>query len=161
MTAEEREEPKSKPRLTIPAGALVILPLRNMVLFPATIMPLVVGRPSSLRAIEEAVRQQVAVGFVAQQDAATEVPEAKDLFRVGTAADVLRMFGLPDGQRQIIIQGRQRFEIAEFLETDPFFIARVTLIEERIPKSKQFEARILNLRQEAAKALDLLPAPMN
>src|SRR5215472_1195508 len=161
MTAEEREEPKSKPRLTIPAGALVILPLRNMVLFPATIMPLVVGRPSSLRAIEEAVRQQVAVGFVAQQDAATEVPEAKDLFRVGTAADVLRMFGLPDGQRQIIIQGRQRFEIAEFLETDPFFIARVTMVEERIPQSKYFEARILHLRQEAAKALGLLPEPMN
>src|SRR5215471_2336970 len=161
MIAEEKEEPKSKPRLTIPAGALVILPLRNTVLFPATIMPLVVGRPSSLRAIEEAVRQQVAVGFVAQQDAATEVPEAKDLFRVGTAADVLRMFGLPDGQRQIIIQGRQRFEIAEFLETDPFFIARVTMIEERIPQSKHFEARILHLRQEAAKALGLLPEPMN
>src|SRR5262245_66567618 len=103
MTAEEKEEPKSKPRLTIPAGALVILPLRNMVLFPATIMPLVVGRPSSLRAIEEAVRQQVAVGFVAQQDAATEVPEAKDLFRVGTAADVMSMFDLIDVMRQNMI----------------------------------------------------------
>src|SRR5262247_3831144 len=161
MTAEEREEPKSKPRLTIPAGALVILPLRNMVLFPSTVMPLVVGRTSSLRAIEEAVRQQGTVGFVAQQDAAIEVPQVKDLFRVGTAADVLRMFGLPDGQRQIIIQGRQRFEIAEFLETDPFFIARVTMVEERIPQSKYFEARILHLRQEAAKALGLLPEPMN
>jgi ATP-dependent Lon protease len=71
------------------------------------------------------------------------------------------MFGLPDGQRQIIIQGRQRFEIAEFLETDPFFIARVTTVEEKIPQSKQFEARILHLRQEAAKALSLLPEPMN
>src|SRR5499426_3224632 len=161
MTAEEREEPKSKPRLAIPAGALVILPLRNMVLFPSTVMPLVVGRTSSLRAVEEAVRQQVSVGFVAQQDAAIEVPQVKDLFRVGTAADVLRMFGLPDGQRQIIIQGRQRFEIAEFLETDPFFIARVTMVEERIPQSKHFEARILHLRQEAAKALSLLPEPMN
>src|SRR5262245_49913111 len=161
MTAEEREIPRSKPRLTIPAGALVILPLRNMVLFPSTTMPLVVGRPSSLRAIEEAVRQQAAVGFVAQKDPAIEVPQAKDLFRVGTVADVLRMFGLPDGQRQIIIQGRHRLEIAEFLETDPFFIARVTTIEERIPQSKHFEARILHLRQEAAKALGLLPEPMN
>src|SRR5215510_4976858 len=151
MTAEEREEPKSKHRLAIPAGALV--------LFPSTVMPLVVGRTSSLRAVEEAVRQQVSVGFVAQQDAAIEVPQVKDLFRVGTAADVLRMFGLPDGQRQIIIQGRQRFEIAEFLETDPFFIARVTMVEERIPQSKHFEARILHLRQEAAKALGLLPEP--
>jgi ATP-dependent Lon protease len=161
MTAEEKEVPKSKPRLSIPAGALVILPLRNMVLFPSTVMPLVVGRPPSLRAIEEAVRQQVPVGFVAQRDPAIEVPQAKDLFRVGTAADVLRMFGLPDGQRQIIVQGRQRFEIAEFLETDAFFIARVTMIEEKIPQSKQFEARILHLRQEAAKALGLLPEPMN
>ena len=161
MTAEEKEAPKSKPRLTIPAGALVILPLRNTVLFPATVMPLVVGRPTSVRAIEEAVRQQFSVGFIAQRDPAIEAPHSKDLFRVGTAADVLRMFGLPDGQRQIIIQGRQRFEIAEFLETDPFFIARVTLIEEKIPQSKQFEARILHLRQEAVKALSLLPEPMN
>jgi ATP-dependent Lon protease len=161
MTAEEKEVPKAKPRLTIPAGALVILPLRNTVLFPSTVMPLVVGRPTNLRAIEEAVRQQVPVGFVAQRDAAIELPQANDLFRVGTAADVLRMFGLPDGQRQIIIQGRQRFEIAEFLETDPFFVARVTMVEETIPQSKQFEARILHLRQEAAKALSLLPEPMN
>ena len=71
------------------------------------------------------------------------------------------MFGLPDGQRQIIVQGRQRFEIAEFLETEPFFIARVTMVEEVIPQSKQFEARILHLRQEAVKALSLLPEPMN
>ena len=161
MTAEEKELPKSKPRISIPAGAVAILPLRNMVLFPSTVMPLVVGRPSSLQAIEEAVRQQVPVGLVAQQDPAIEVPRPQDLFRVGTAADVLRMFGLPDGQRQIIIQGRQRFEIAEFLETDPFFIARVTMIEEQIPQSKQFEARILHLRQQAVKALGLLPEPMS
>ena len=161
MTAEEKELPKSKPRISIPAGAVAILPLRNMVLFPFTVMPLVVGRPSSLQAIEEAVRQQVPVGLVAQQDPVIEIPRPQDLFRVGTAADVLRMFGLPDGQRQIIIQGRQRFEIAEFLETDPFFIARVTMIEEQIPQSKQFEARILHLRQQAVKALGLLPEPMS
>ena len=124
-------------------------------------MPLVVGRQSSLRVIEEAVRQQLPIGFVVQRDAATETPKPQDLFAVGTAADVLRMFGLPDGQRQIIIQGRQRFEIAEFIETDPFLIARVTMVEEKVPQSKEFEARILNLRQEAARALSLLPEPMN
>ena len=161
MTADEKEVPRPKTRLTIPPGALVILPLRNTVLFPATIMPLVVGRPASLRAIEEAVRQQLPVGFIAQRDVKVEVPQSKDLYGIGTAAEVLRMFGLPDGQRQIIIQGRQRFEIAEFLETEPFFLARVTMVEEKIPQSKQFEARILHLRQEAAKALSLLPEPMN
>jgi len=161
MKAEEKESFRSKPRLVIPAGAIAILPLRNTVLFPATIMPLVVGRQSSLRVIEEAVRQQLPIGFVVQRDAATETPKPQNLFAVGTAADVLRMFGLPDGQRQIIIQGRQRFEIAEFIETDPFLIARVTMVEEKVPQSKEFEARILNLRQEAARALSLLPEPMN
>ena len=161
MKAEENVDAKPKPRISIPPGALVILPLRNMVLFPSTIMPLVVGRPTSLQVVEEAVRQQSTVGFIAQRDPQIEVPRPKDLFEVGTAADILRMFALPDGQRQIIIQGRQRFEVAEYLSTDPFLIARATLIEEKAPQTKGFDARILNLRQEAVKALTLLPEPMN
>jgi ATP-dependent Lon protease len=161
MKAEENVDAKPKPRISIPPGALVILPLRNMVLFPSTIMPLVVGRPTSLQVVEEAVRQQSTVGFIAQRDPQIEVPRPKDLFEVGTAADILRMFALPDGQRQIIIQGRQRFEVAEYLSTDPFLMARATLIEEKAPQTKGFDARILNLRQEAVKALTLLPEPMN
>jgi ATP-dependent Lon protease len=161
MSAQEKESPKSRPRLAVPEGALVILPLRNTVLFPTTVMPLSVGRPGSLQVIEEAVRQRLSVGFVAQRDPKVEVPRPEDLFAVGTAADVLRMFSLPDGQRQVIIQGRQRFEIADFISTDPFLIARVTMVEETTPRSKAFEARILNLRQEASRALSLLPEPMN
>jgi ATP-dependent Lon protease len=161
MAAPEDANPKSRPRLTVPPGAMVILPLRNTVLFPSTIMPLVVGRPTSLQIVEEAVRQQSPVGFIAQRDPQIEAPQPKDLFEFGTAADILRMFGLPDGQREIIIQGRQRFETAEYIETDPFLIARVTLIEEKVPQSKVFDARILNLRQEASRALSLLPEPMN
>jgi ATP-dependent Lon protease len=160
MTPEPTETFKPRPRIHIPSGALVILPLRNTVLFPSTITPLVVGRPSSLQIVEEAVRQQSLIGFVAQRDPKIETPQPKHLFRVGTAADVLRMFSLPDGQRQIIIQGRQRFGIAEFIETDPFLIARVTMIEEKAPQTKSFEARILNLRQEALRALTLLPEPL-
>ncbi|HWO42792.1 MAG TPA: endopeptidase La [Candidatus Eisenbacteria bacterium] len=150
-----------KARLVVPPGALVILPLRNTVLFPSTVMPLAIGRRASLRTVEEAVRQQLSIGFVAQRDAAVEAPGPDDLYRVGTVADVLRMFSLPDGQRQVIIQGRQRFEVAEFLATEPYLIARVVLVEERLPASKGFEARVLNLRQEAARALTLLPEPMN
>jgi ATP-dependent Lon protease len=160
MTPEATETPKLRPRIHIPPGALVILPLRNTVLFPSTITPLVVGRPSSLQIVEEAVRQQWLIGFVAQRDPKIETPQPEHLFRVGTAADVLRMFSLPDGQRQIIIQGRQRFGIAEYIETDPFLIARVTMIEEKAPQTKAFEARILNLRQEALRALTLLPEPL-
>jgi ATP-dependent Lon protease len=150
----------AKPRIAIPPGAMVILPLRNTVLFPATVMPLAVGRPQSLQVVEEAVRQKLAIGFVTQRDASVETPQPADLYSVGTVANVLRMFGLPDGQRQIIIQGQQRFEIAEFIHTEPYLIARVTMIEEGVPKTKAFEARILHLRQEAVRALSLLPEPM-
>jgi ATP-dependent Lon protease len=161
MNAEEKESSKSMSRLNIPAGALVIIPLRNRVLFPSMIMPLMLRRPARLQAVEETVRQQLPIGFVSQRDPNIEVPEPKDLYGVGTAADVLRMFTLPDGQRQILVQGRRRFEIGEFLETDPVLIARVTMVEEKIPQTKEFEARILHLRQEAARALSLFPEPMN
>ena len=160
MSSEQKEDPKVNRRVTVPPGALMLLPLRQAVLFPSTVMPLVVGRPSSLQVVEEAVRQQSRIGFVAQRDPSIEAPRPEDLFPVGTAADILRMYSLPDGQRQIIIQGRQRFEIAEFIDTDPYLIARVTLVEENTPQSKEFQARIINLRQEAAKALALLPEPM-
>ncbi|HEX5022476.1 MAG TPA: endopeptidase La [Candidatus Binatia bacterium] len=160
MTAKEQEEKKPSRRITVPPGAMLILPLRQTVLFPSTVMPLVVGRPASLQSVEEAVRQQIQVGFVAQRDASVELPTPSTLFSVGTSGEIVRMYNLPDGQRQIIVQGRQRFEIAEFIETDPFLIARVTLIEEQIPRSEEFKARIINLRQEAGKALGLLPEPM-
>jgi ATP-dependent Lon protease len=161
MRAEETQSPKSKPRLNIPEGAMVIIPLRNRVLFPSMIMPLTVRGPARLQAVEEVVRQQLPIGFVVQRDSNTEVPQPEDLYGVGTAGDVLRMFTLPDGRRQILVQGRGRFEIGEFLETDPVLIARVTLVEEKIPQTKEFEARILHLRQEAARALSLFPEPMN
>ena len=161
MKAEENESPKSKPRLNIPEGAMVILPLRSRVLFPSMIMPVMVRRPERLHAIEETVRQQLPIGFVTQRDPNIDAPQPKDVYGVGTAADVLRMYTLPDGQRQILVQGRRRFEIGEFLETDPLLIARVTVVEEKIPQTKEFEARILHLRQAAARALSLVPEPMN
>ena len=99
------------------------------------------------------------IGFVVQRDPNTDAPQPKDLYDIGTAADVLRMFTLPDGRRQVIVQGRRRFEIREFIETDPVLIARVTMVEEMVPQTKEFEARILHLRQEAARALSLFPEP--
>jgi ATP-dependent Lon protease len=164
MTAQEqqntRQEAKSTRRINVPPGALLILPLRQTVLFPSTVMPLVVGRPASLQSVEEAVRQQIPVGLVAQRDPSAELPKPEQLYNVGSSADILRMYNLPDGQRQIVVQGRQRFEIAEFIETDPFLMARVTMVEEQMPQSKEFQARIIHLRQEAGKALTLLPEPM-
>src|SRR5688500_17247552 len=158
---EEKEAAKSTPRVNVPEGALVVLPIRNRVLFPSMMMPLTVRGRARRHAVEEAVRQQVPIGIVLQRDPNIEAPKPQDLYEVGTAADVARMFTLPDGRRQVLVQGRRRFEIAEFLETDPLLIARVKMVEEKIPQTKEFEARILHLRQEAARALSLLPEPTN
>src|SRR5687767_9448692 len=98
MTAQEQETARPSRRINVPPGALLILPLRHAVLFPSTVMPLVVGRPASLQIAEEAVRRQVQVGFVSQRDPSVELPQPAQLFPVGTGADILRMYNLPDGQ---------------------------------------------------------------
>ena len=92
MKAEEKESSKSKPRLNIPEGAMVIIPLRNRVLFPSMIMPVMVRRPERLHAVEETVRQQLPIGFVTQRDPNIDAPQPKDLYesryRRGCSPDV-------------------------------------------------------------------------
>ncbi|MGZ9187869.1 MAG: endopeptidase La, partial [Candidatus Binatia bacterium] len=150
---------EAKPSAQIPAGALAILPLRNSVLFPSTVMPLTVGRPSSLLAVDAAVRQQLPIGVVLQRESSTEAPQNKDLYEIGTTGDIFRMSPAHGGQRQVIVQGRQRFKILELLQTEPFLIARTLPFDESVPRSKEFEARIMHLREQASKALSLLPQP--
>ncbi|MGE5219136.1 MAG: endopeptidase La [Chloroflexota bacterium] len=149
----------TKASTPIPPETLAVLPLRNSVLFPYTVMPLSIGRPASVQAVEGAVRHQVPIGIVVQKDPAVDAPQINDLYEVGTTAEVLRMSPSRDGQRQIIVQGRQRFRIVELLQTDPFLLARILLLEESVPHTKEFEARIMHLREQASKAFALLPQP--
>jgi len=147
------------PSAQILPGALAIVPLRNTVLFPNTVMPLTIGRPASLLAVEDAVRKQLPIGVVAQRNSAVEAPQITDLYEIGTTADVLRMFPARNGQRQVIVQGRQRFKIIEPVQSEPFLVVRVSLFEEKVPRTKEFEARIMHLREQASKVLSLLPQP--
>jgi ATP-dependent Lon protease len=150
---------ETKPSAQIPPGALAILPLRNSVLFPYTVIPLSIGRPSSLLAVEEAVRQQLPIGVVLQREPSTDAPQIKDLYEIGTTGDVFRMSPAQGGERQVIVQGRQRFKIVEMLQTEPYLIARTLLFDESVPRTKEFEARIMHLREQASQALSLLPQP--
>jgi ATP-dependent Lon protease len=148
-----------KPSSEVPPEALAIVPLRNTVLFPNTVMPLAIGRPASLLAVEDAVRKQLPIGVTAQRDSAVDTPQIKDLFEIGTSADILRMSPARNGQRQVIVQGRRRFKIIEPLQLDPFLVVRVSWFEEIVPDTKEFEARIMHLRELASKGLSLLPQP--
>jgi ATP-dependent Lon protease len=145
------------PVLVIPEDALVMIPVRNMVLFPGMILPLNIGRESSIAAAQQAVRSERPVGLLLQKDPAVENPEADDVHRVGTVAQVLRYVTTPDGGHHLIAQGQERFRVREFLPGYPFLVARVDRIADGTQASQDIEARFLQLKKRASEALELLP----
>ncbi len=149
----------SKESAPTPSDRLALLPLRNTVLFPNTVMPLSVGRAPSLAAVEYAMAKQLPIGVVAQQDPGIEAPDINGLYAIGTSAVILRISPTQDGQRQILVQGRARFKIIEALQIEPFLLAQISLLEETVPRTREFEARLMQLRDQAIKGLALLPQP--
>jgi ATP-dependent Lon protease len=143
----------------LPADALIIMPVRGFVLFPGTIFPLSIGRERSIRAAQQAVRDQVQLGVLMQRDPELAEPNALDLHRVGTVANVVRYVTAPDASNHLVCQGVQRFRIIEFLSGYPYLVARVHRIEEPELRGPEIEARFLNLQRQAVEALELLPQP--
>ena len=137
--------------------ALIILPVRNLVLFPGVVLPLTVGRPQSIVAAQEAARSQRPIGVLLQRDAETAEPGPADLHQFGTVAGVLRYLTAPDGTHHVVVQGEQRFRAVDFLGGYPFLAARVERIKEPEVNTVEIEARTFQLRQRAIEALQLLP----
>jgi ATP-dependent Lon protease len=143
--------------LVIPDDALVIVPVRNMILFPGMILPLNIGRESSIAAAQQAVRSERPIGLLLQKDPANDNPGPEDVHRVGTVAQVLRYVTTPDGGHHLISQGQERFVVREFLPGYPFLVARVERITDGSQASQDIEARFIQLKKRALEALELLP----
>ena len=141
----------------LPADALVLIPMRSLVLFPGTVLPITLGRQRSITAAQAAMRLNRTVGLVLQRDAATDDPIHVDLHRMGTEASLLRYVTSPDGAHHAICQGERRFRILDFLDGYPFLVARVERVPEVEVTSTDIEARVLNLRNQAMEVLQLLP----
>ena len=141
----------------LPEDALILIPTRSFVLFPGTVLPVTLGRQRSIAAAQAAIRLNRPIGLVLQRDPATEDPIPVDLHRMGTEANVLRYVTSPDGQHHVISQGERRFRILDFLDGYPFLVARVERITEPAASSKDIEARMLHLRNQAIEVLQLLP----
>src|SRR5690606_31133260 len=135
---------------------LIIVPVRNIVLFPGTVLPLTVGRARSVAAAQEAVRSRRPIGVLLQREAATAEPGFADLYSVGTTATVARFVTAPDGSHHLIVHGEQRFTVQEFLQSEPYILARVLLHEEEETKEREVEARGLYLKERAIEAVQLL-----
>jgi ATP-dependent Lon protease len=152
--APEKDARATKP---LPEDALIILPVRNLVLFPGIVLPITIGRERSRAAAQEAARAQRPIGVLLQSKPEVDQPGPDDLHWVGTVANVLRYVTAPDGAHHVICQGTERFRVLQFLDGYPFAVARVQRIEQPETSDSDLEARAHTLKQRAVEILRLLP----
>ena len=141
----------------LPDDGLIIVPVRNMVIFPGTVFPVTLGHERSVAATQAAVRAEKPIGLLMQRNADGEDPAAVDLHRVGTLCNVLRYVSAPDGSQHVVLQGVQRFQVRDYLRERPFFTAAVLRIEDVDQQGPAVEATRLNLQRLAIETLQLLP----
>src|SRR5258708_27534464 len=141
----------------IPEDGLILVPMRNTVLFPGVISPITLGRAVSVAAAQEAVRTERRIGFLLQRDPQKDRVKPEDLYWIGTAGQVVRYITGTEGAHHLVVQGQSRFRVLEFLEGWPYLVARVQNIEANDTLTPEVEARFLQLKQQAAEAIQLLP----
>lgn len=137
---------------------IILLPLRNTVLFPGVVIPITVGRDKSIKAVNDAYKADKMVGVVAQKDSNVEEPTISDLEDIGTVAKLVKVIKMPDGGTTVIIQGRRRFKIEEITEQERYFKARIkTIADEKIIGDKDFDAMIGGIKDLASQIVSLSP----
>jgi ATP-dependent Lon protease len=137
---------------------LPVLPLRNTVLFPGVVLPITVGRDKSIKAVNDSYKTNKLIGVLAQKDSTIEDPEVKDLCSIGTIAKIVKLIKMPDGGTTIIIQGKKRFLLEEITTEDPYFKARVKLLDEDIiPTDEDFGAYVSNIKDVAGQIVSMSP----
>ncbi|MEO8484816.1 MAG: endopeptidase La [Betaproteobacteria bacterium] len=153
-------EPVARPAAAtrpLPDDALIILPVRHVVMFPGMVFPLTVGRERSRAAAQEAVRLERPIGVLLQSHPDSDEPGPSDLHWVGTSAVVLRYITTPDGVHHAVARGLRRFRVLQFLDGHPFAAARVEYIDDPAEDDSEIEGRARALKQRAAEILALLP----
>lgn len=155
MSAEDEDNMRNE---KIP-DILPILPLRNTVLFPGVVIPITVGRDRSIQLIKDYNKLDKTVGVVTQKSDSIEEPSGDDLYSIGTVARILKMLRMPDGNTTIIIQGKKRFKIEAYVQSEPYHKARVTAIDEARPakSDKEFQAITSNLKEISTQIIKISP----
>jgi len=143
--------------LQIPSH-LPILPLRGLVVFPMTLVPIRVGQPRSIQLIDDAVIGKRLVGLVASRDSELETPGPDDVYRIGSIAAVHRLFKAPDGTITLIVQGLLRIRVDEFIGESPYLTARVSALPEKVETSLEVEALQRSIAEGFRRLSELVPA---
>src|SRR5687768_556449 len=143
-------------RLTLP-NQLPILPIRNIVVFPGTVMPLNVGRQKSKNLLDEVMPGEKVIGVVTQRNSDVEDPQMTDLHGVGVACMILKLFKLPDGNQSIIVHGLTRFRLLGLDSNDPFAVGRIEVLEDNLAEGPGLDALLASVRQQANRVIELSP----
>ncbi|MFM6949032.1 MAG: endopeptidase La [Aquirufa sp.] len=146
-------------KMSVLSDELSILPIRNIVLFPGMVIPITVSRQKSVRLVKKAYKGDRTIGVITQSNNSKDEPKPDDLYKVGTVAHIVKMFVLPGGNTTIIVQGRKRFEVKEYVKTEPNLVAKVEYWEDNFPKklNKENKALVSTLKESALKILNLNP----
>ena len=137
---------------------LPILALKNTVLFPGIVIPITVGRDKSIKAINKAYADNRFIAVLSQRDANIEDPAPRDLYHKGTVARILKLLKMPDGTTTAILQGRNRFELLEYLREEPYLEGKLTILHyEDIQKKLEFEALVASILDLAKEIIELSP----
>jgi len=153
MTADTREDVKG----TSLPDALSILPLRDTVAFPLAVIPLIVGQERSVKLVEDAMRVKRLIGLVTQRNAEARPAGPEDLYRVGTAAVIQQLLRAPDGTLRLLVQGLERIRITDFLQTEPYLVARIEPSPESKEEGVEVEALLRALRDLVQQLAPLIP----
>jgi ATP-dependent Lon protease len=141
----------------LPDDALIILPLRNMVLFPGMVAPVHAADERTIAAAQEAVRAGLQVGTLLQQDPSPQGPPASRFHRIGTVASILRYVTAQDNEHYLVCQGHERFRVVEFLDAFPFDVARVERLPQPAENTAEIQALFLQLKERSREILELVP----
>jgi ATP-dependent Lon protease len=142
-------------KLNVP-DVVPVLPLRNTVLFPGVVVPISIGREASLKLIREVYQKNKILGTLAQLDPAIESPGSKDLFKTGTVAQILKILEMPDGSTSVIIQGKKRFRVREFVSDKPYLVASTEVLEElHTDNTDELKAIVASLKDLSLKIIKL------
>lgn len=156
MSDEGQPSPEQVENMELPK-TMCILPVRNAVAFPGTVIPLALSRQRSEKLLDEIDTDQDTIGLVTQKRADTENPGAKDIYSIGTAVSVLKVIRSPQGPTTIIVHGIMRFRIDEVLQTEPFIKAKISPIKVKVRSSKKLRAMLVNIKRMANKVISLSP----
>jgi ATP-dependent Lon protease len=136
------DESKSPPATPKAGGAVALLPLRDIVVFPHMVVPLFVGRAKSIRALEDAMAGSRELLLVAQRDHKVDDPREQDVYRVGTVGAILQLLRLPDGTVKVLVEGKSRAKIKSFSTSEPFLSCEIELVQEPEDRSVELEALV-------------------